>query len=42
MNRPNNPSKLRAHAILDDIKAGLYHSPEAVRWALRCLGEPVA
>jgi hypothetical protein len=36
-----NPMKLRAHALLDDVKAGLYHSREAIRWALRTLGEPV-
>lgn len=37
-----NPMKLRAHAILDDVRAGLYHSREAINWALRMLGEPVA
>jgi hypothetical protein len=37
-----NPIKRRAHAILDDVKAGIYHSLEAINWALRMLGEPVA
>ena len=36
-----NPQKLRAHAVLDDVKAGLYHPLQAIRWALRVLGEPV-
>jgi hypothetical protein len=34
--------KRRAAAILDDLKAGINHSPEAINWALRMLGEPVA
>lgn len=43
MNLPTtNPSKRRAHALLDDVRAGIYHSAEAIRWALRVLGEPVA
>jgi hypothetical protein len=36
-----NPMKLRAHAVLDDVRAGLYHSLQAIKWALRTLGEPV-
>ena len=36
-----NPLKLRAHAILDDVRAGISHPLEAVNWALRMLGEPV-
>lgn len=34
--------KRRAAVILDDLRAGIYHPPEAVNWALRMLGEPVA
>jgi hypothetical protein len=42
MNLPtDNPMKRRAHALLDDIRAGLHHPIEAIRWALRVLGEPV-
>lgn len=37
-----DPTKLRAHKILDDVRAGLNHSRQAVTWALRTLGEPVA
>ena len=39
--RTKNQMKLRAHAILDDIKAGIHHDHKAVDWALRILGEPV-
>ena len=39
--RTNNPMKLRAHAVLDDVRAGMYHGDSAVTWALRVLGEPV-
>ncbi len=39
--RNNNPLKLRAHAILDEVRAGITHSPQAVAWALAILGEPV-
>lgn len=39
--RTNNPVKLRAHALLDDVRAGLFHGDDAVTWALRVLGEPV-
>lgn len=41
MTRSQNATKLRAHAILDDVKAGIYHPQDAIRWALRMLGEPV-
>lgn len=34
--------KRRAAMVLDDIRAGIPHPPEAVNWALRVLGEPVA
>jgi len=34
--------KLRAHMILDDVRAGIAHAKEAVTWALRTLGEPAA
>lgn len=36
-----NREKLRAHMILDDIRAGIHHSLSAINWALRTLGEPV-
>jgi hypothetical protein len=36
-----NSVKLRAHMILDDVRAGIEHSMEAIVWALRTLGEPV-
>ncbi len=42
MNRANDPQKLRAHAVLDDIRDGIAHPASLVRWALRTLGEPVA
>jgi hypothetical protein len=38
----HNRMKLRAHMILDDVRAGIDHSLAAIRWALRTLGEPVA
>lgn len=38
--RSNSTIKLHAHAILDDIRAGIHHEPAAVTWALRVLGEP--
>lgn len=37
--RNNNPLKKRAHMILDDVKAGMHHDAQAIRWALRMLGE---
>lgn len=33
--------KRRAAMVLDDVKAGIPHPPEAVIWALRVMGEPV-
>jgi hypothetical protein len=39
--RTDNPQKRRAHALLDDVRAGLHHESAAVVWALRTLGEPV-
>lgn len=39
--RTANILKRRAHAILDDVRAGLYHDSKAIAWALRVLGEPV-
>lgn len=36
-----NIMKLRAHMILDDVKAGIYHPITAINWALRTLGETV-
>jgi len=38
----HNPVKLRAHMILDDVRAGIDHSLASIVWALRALGEPVA
>ena len=35
------PEQAWAHAVLDDVRAGLYHGDSAVTWALRVLGEPV-
>lgn len=32
-------SKLRAHAVLDEVKLGIDHPMESVMWALRTLGE---
>ncbi len=40
--RENLPEQKRwAHAVLDDVRAGMYHGDSAVTWALRVLGEPV-
>lgn len=39
--RNSNPIKKRAHMILDDLKAGIYHDAKAINWALRVLGEPI-
>jgi hypothetical protein len=39
--RTDNAIKQRAHKILDEIKAGIYHDQKAVNWALAVLGEPV-
>lgn len=33
--------KRRAHQLLDEVRAGIPHPPEAVAWALVILGEPV-
>ncbi len=35
------PVKTRAHRLLDEVRAGITHSPQAVAWALAILGEPV-
>lgn len=37
--RSENPMKRRAHAILDDVRAGIDHDSRAVIWALRILGD---
>jgi hypothetical protein len=34
-----NPMKLRAHRILDELRAGIFHEPRAVNWALAVLGD---
>lgn len=39
--RNQNQIKKRAHQILDDVRAGIYHDQKAVDWALAVLGEPV-
>jgi hypothetical protein len=36
-----NPLKLRAHRLLDEVRAGIHHEPSAIAWALAILGEPV-
>ena len=40
--RTPNPLKLRAHQILDGVRAGIHHDARAVNWALAMLGEPVS
>lgn len=35
------PDQLRAHAILDRVRAGMLVSNTQIRWALLTLGEPV-
>jgi len=35
------PEQLRAHAILDRVRAGLLVSNMQIRWALTTLGEPL-
>lgn len=37
--RSDNPTKRRAHAILDDVRAGIDHDSRSVIWALRILGD---
>ena len=39
--RSKNAIKLRAHQILDGVRAGVHHDARAVNWALAILGEPV-
>jgi hypothetical protein len=39
--RTNNPRTSMAHRILDEIRAGIWHSTRAVNWALAVLGEPI-
>lgn len=34
-----NPMKLRAHALLDDVRNGIHHELRAITWALRMLGD---
>ena len=34
-----NQMKLRAHAVLDDVRAGLPRGTYAIKWALRILGD---
>lgn len=37
-----DPTKQRAHAVLDDVRDGINHPASLIRWALLTLGEPVA
>ena len=37
----SDPSKVRAHKILDDVKGGVHRNWPDINWALRVLGEPV-
>lgn len=39
--RNDNRTKQRAHRLLDEVRAGMFHSADAIRWALATLGEPV-
>lgn len=39
--RTTNALKLRAHKLLDEVRAGIYHKDQAIKWALAILGEPV-
>lgn len=39
--RSNNAAKLRAHRLLDEVRAGIHHSLQSVNWALSILGEPL-
>ena len=39
--RTSNPRAGMAHRILDEIRAGIWHSARAVNWALAVLGEPI-
>jgi hypothetical protein len=38
--RTHNAIKLRAHKLLDEVKAGIHHDARAINWALAILGEP--
>lgn len=40
--RSTDPMKLHAHALLDDVRAGIHHPAAAIAWALRMLGEVVS
>lgn len=35
----NEPQKLLAHRILDDVKVGIYRNKEQIVWALLTLGD---
>lgn len=39
--RNQNTMKNRAHRLLDEVRAGIYHDAKAIDWALAILGEPV-
>lgn len=39
--RTHNSLKQRAHRLLDEVRAGMYHDPKAINWALSILGEPI-
>lgn len=36
-----NPMKLRAHRLLDEVRAGIHHDAKAIDHALCMLGEPI-
>jgi hypothetical protein len=37
----SNPVKVRAHRLLDEVRAGIQHDARSIAWALAVLGEPV-
>lgn len=40
MNLPTtNPLKVRAHRLLDEVRAGIHHDAKAINWALAILGD---
>jgi len=39
--RDHDPSKLYAHRILDEVRAGVPHTQREICWALAILGEPL-
>jgi len=41
LRNPSNALKVRAHRLLDEVRAGIHHDDRAIAWALAVLGEPV-